>query len=47
MSECLYMKDIKPLRQDNLSEGGNEREVHGLKESGFLTPATSGSFTQT
>ena len=33
------MKNIKPLRQDNLSEGGNEREVHGLKESGFITSA--------
>ena len=35
--------NIKPLGQYNLSEGGDEREVHGLDERGFIAPVTSES----
>ena len=37
------IKNDKPLSQDDLGDGDDEREVHRFYESGFLTPVPSGS----
>ena len=41
------MNNSKPLSQDDLGKGRNERVVHRVDEPSFLTPVTSGSTRRT